>query len=220
MLAERRVDDEVCRLGSTTFQQKGYCHGTREYTVPSILEEKERNNEERGSDNEESSDIEAKIDKYQFCETVLQGDIKEIKEDFTKDMEVMEKLKHFCSHVNDAEAAGAGIANNHEECMQDISTARNRMIALRTNNHEHELGNRNCLRVSFREAKQGFIMCENHDECAPQYLFAGKDNKFICFFHVIDWCTGHEHHDEYGGSQSCGREQGNSHGSGEDDYVS
>jgi hypothetical protein len=58
---------------------------------------------------------------------VLEGDITEFKEDFTKDMEVMDKMKHFCLHVNDAAAAGAGIANNHEECMQDILSM-NRMI--------------------------------------------------------------------------------------------
>lgn len=49
------------------------------------------NNEERGSDNEETSDLAVKIDKYQFCEAVLQGaGIKEIIEDFTKDMEIMD----------------------------------------------------------------------------------------------------------------------------------
>ena len=65
--------------------------------------------------------------------------MKEIKEDFTKNMEGMEKMKSFCRNVSDAAAAGAGIAKNLEECLQDIA-AMNRMISLCTNVMEHELG--------------------------------------------------------------------------------
>jgi hypothetical protein len=67
--------------------------------------------------------------------------MKEIEGDFRKDMEVMEKMKDFRLHVNDAVAAGAGITNNNnEDCMQDI-VAMNRIISLRTKNKEHKLGN-------------------------------------------------------------------------------
>ena len=82
---------------------------------------------------------------------VLLRDMKQIKEEFEKDMEVMEKMKTFRSNLTSVVASGASVANNQNECMQDTA-AMDRMMSLRRNVKDYELGLRKRLFSDTTEA--------------------------------------------------------------------
>ena len=64
----------------------------------------------------------------------------------------MEKMSNFRSNVNDAVATGAGVANNHEECMQDTACM-DRMISVSTKIKDYELGLRKRLYSETNETR-------------------------------------------------------------------
>ena len=65
--------------------------------------------------------------------------MKVIQDNFQYYMEVLQRIKSFCSNISDDAAAGAGTAINLEKCMQD-NAVMNRMISLRTIMMEQDLG--------------------------------------------------------------------------------
>ena len=112
-------------MGGTVFKRNEYDRGSQRFTVRTMLETKENDNEEAGAD-DESLDSTSRIDNYGYFLTVLGRDMNVVQEDFTKDKEVMdkeviEKMKNFRKHVTDTTSPGAGIAKNQEECLQDIA---------------------------------------------------------------------------------------------------
>ena len=124
----------------------------------------------------------SRIDNYSYFLEVIGRDMNDIKEDFTRKMDVikkdvMEKMKHFRENVSGAAAAGAGTAKNHEECLQDIA-AMIRMISLLKNNMEYELGIQNGLRVD--KKKSQLAMCDNYKrrhKYTKKKCFRNKDGK-------------------------------------------
>ena len=90
---------------------------------------------------------------------VLKRDMKEIRDDFKNDMEVMEKMKNIRLHVSNVAAAGAGIDNNFMSAMQDIA-AMNKMISLCTNMMEEELSIRKGVRADKIATYKA--LCRNH----------------------------------------------------------
>jgi hypothetical protein len=117
-------------LGGTDLTRKFYDAGTIELKVRIIVEDEDVVNEDK-----ETLDKERRIDSYDNCLPVLE---------FKKDIEVMEKMKNFRLNVNDAVATGAGVANSQHKCMQDTA-AMDRMMSLRTNIKDYELGLRKRL---------------------------------------------------------------------------
>ena len=99
-----------------------------------------------------------KIKKADNCLDVLSRDMKQIKEEFKKDMKVMEKMKRFRSNLSSAVASGASVATNQNECLQDTA-AMERMMSLRRNIKEHELGLRKRLFSETTQARNS--MCDD-----------------------------------------------------------
>jgi hypothetical protein len=106
MLAEKRVDDDVTRLGGTVLQRNGYNLTDKEAT------------------NAEPYDTMSSI---RYCNAfleVVERDMKDLEEDITKEMDVMkgyiqEKLNSYRENVSRSDyIAGSG---NHTECFQDIA---------------------------------------------------------------------------------------------------
>jgi hypothetical protein len=112
MLAEKRVDDDVTRLGGTALQRKGYKMTEKEAT------------------NAEPYDKDSTIDYCNAFLEVLERDMKELEDDITNEMDVMkgyiqEKLNSYRENVSRPDyIAGSG---NHMECFQDIAAMGRKM---------------------------------------------------------------------------------------------
>ena len=132
--AESKVDDQVRQLGGTDLKRKFYGLETTELKVRIAVEDEDDINED-----EETLDKERTIEHYNNCLTVILRDMDQIKEEFKDDIKVMEKMKNFRSNLNDVVATGAGVAKNKHKCTQDTA-AMDRMISLRSNIKEYELG--------------------------------------------------------------------------------
>ena len=89
MIAERKVDDHVARLGCTVFKRKGYDSVTEgeSWTVRILLEEEENNNEATDEENNNEATAYDKlmdeIANYRYFLQVLERDMKEIEENYT-----------------------------------------------------------------------------------------------------------------------------------------
>ena len=68
-------------------------------------------------------------------------------------------MKSFRENVSGAVHAGAGIAKNHEECLQDIA-AMSRKISPLKNAMEYELGIRDGLHADKKKIQ--LAMCDNY----------------------------------------------------------
>jgi hypothetical protein len=188
MLAEKKVDNDVRRLGCTVFQRIGYDRCTERacWTVRILLEEEEINNEatdeennnEATGSNEESYDALSSMDNYMYFLDVLERDMKDIKENFTKEMDVIktdikELLKSFRENVSGPEGADAG---NHRECLQDIA-AMSRKISPLKNAMENELGIRDGLHSN---KTRTLLALRNNYRQRNEYTkkgYCGKDGK-------------------------------------------
>jgi hypothetical protein len=102
-----------------------------------VLEEEENNNETtdeehnevaRGSNEQCYDALSSSMDNYCY-----------FLENFTREMDIKNKLKIFRESVSGAAGAGAGIADNHKERLQDVA-AMSRKISLLKNAMEYELG--------------------------------------------------------------------------------
>ena len=110
------------------------------------------------------------IANYRYFLQVLERDMKEIKENYTGQIDVIkedikEKLKSFRENVsgayNDgAVDGGAGIAKNNEECLQDIAAMGMKISPLEST-MEYELGIRDGLHADKKGAMRAST-CENH----------------------------------------------------------
>jgi hypothetical protein len=155
--AESKVDVQVRQLGGTDLKRKLYDLGTIQLKVRIVVEDEDVVNED-----EETLDKERRIDNYDNCLTVLLCDMEQIKEEFKNDIKVMEKMKNFRSNLNDVVATGAGVANNKHECMQDTA-AMDRMISLRTDIKDCELGLRKRLFSETNQARNSLCDDETSD---------------------------------------------------------
>ena len=121
------------------------------------------------------------IANYSYFLQVLERDMKDIKENITREMDVikkdiMEKLKSFRENVSGDVHAGAGIAKNHEECLQDIA-AMSRKTSLLKNAMEYELGIQDGLHAD--KKKTQLAMSDNYKR---RHMYTkkgglGKDGK-------------------------------------------
>ena len=174
--------------------QKLYDYGTMQLKVRILVDDEDDSNEE------EILDMDRRIENYNYYLTVLTRDMNQIKEEFEKDIEVMEKMKNFCSNVNDAVATGASVANNKEECMQDTACM-DRMISLRTSIKDYKLGLR--MRLFSETNATRNSLC---DDDTNETLYAKKPKlikKLVAtrsvkvslssFLHVNNWHRGHSH---------------------------
>ena len=139
LCAERKVDAQVRELGGTDLRRPClYEHATRAWQVRGAVEDEDMNEEQ-------TLHKVMKIEKADNCLDVLSRDMKQIKDEFEKDMKVMEKMKRFRSNLSSAVAStGAGVANMEHECMQDTA-AMERMISLVRTIKDYELGLRKRL---------------------------------------------------------------------------
>jgi hypothetical protein len=112
MLAEKRVDDDVTRLGGTVLQRKGY------------------NLTDKEARNAEPYDTMSSIRYYNHFLEVVKRDMEVLEDNFKKEMEVMkgyiqEKLNSYRENVSHPDyIAGSG---NHTECFQDIAAMGRKM---------------------------------------------------------------------------------------------
>ena len=115
-------------------------------------------------EDEETLDKErTRIEHYDICLTVLLRDMEQIKEEFKDNINVMEKMKNFRSNLNDVVATGAGVAKNKHECTQDTA-AMDRMISLRSNIKDYELGLRKRLFSEIYQAHKRLCKDKTSDE--------------------------------------------------------
>ena len=150
--AERKVDAQIGELGGTAlrrttpYERKSRALAVRIFVEEEDIEDDDMNDEDKKADN---------------CLDVLLRDIDQIKEEFEKDMEVMERMKTLCSNLTSVVASGASIANNQNECMQDTA-AMERMMSLRRNVKDYELGLRKRLFSDIHEARKR--LCDDDDQ--------------------------------------------------------
>ena len=124
--------------------------GTRALAVRIAVEDKDM--EDDNMNDKESLHKELKIEKADNCLDVLLGDMKQIKEEFETDMEVMENMKMLRSNLTSVVASAASVANKQNECMQDTA-AMERMMSLRRIIKDYELGLRKHLFSDITEAR-------------------------------------------------------------------
>ena len=153
--AERKVDAQVSELGGTDLRRPLYEHATRAWLVRCAVEDEDMKDDDMNE--EQSIHKLLTIDKADNCLEVLLRDMNQIKEEFEKDMKVMEKMKRFRSNLSSAVATGAGVANTDHECMQDTA-AMERMISLVRTIKDYELGLRKRLFSEITKARN--IMCD------------------------------------------------------------
>jgi hypothetical protein len=126
--AERKVDAQVRELSGTDLRRPClYEHATRAWHVRGAVEDE--NMEDEDMNEEQTLHKVLKIEKAANCLDVLSRDMKQIKDEFEKDMKVMEKVKRFRSNLSSAVATGVGVANTEHKCMKDTA-AMKRMISL------------------------------------------------------------------------------------------
>ena len=140
--AETKVDAKISELGGTVLRRTTpYERNSRELAVRIAVEDKD-------IEDDDMNDEDEKADK---CLDVLLRDIDQIKEEFKKDMEVIER-KTLRSNLTAVVVSGASIANNQNECMQDTA-AMERIMSLRRNvSKDYELGLRKRLFSDTTEA--------------------------------------------------------------------
>ena len=150
--AERKVDAQIRELGGTVLKRTTpYKRNSRELLVRMFVEDED-------IEDDDMNDEDKKADN---CLDVLLRDIDQIKEEFEKDMEVMERMKTLRSNLTSVVASGASIANNQNECMQDTA-AMERMMSLRRNVKDYELGLRKRLFSDIHEARKR--LCDDDDQ--------------------------------------------------------
>ena len=86
---ERKVDVQVRHWGGTDLTRKLYDRGTVQLKVRILVEDEDDSNEE------ETLDKDRGIENYHYCLTVLTRDMKQIKEEFEKDIEVWRRCQTF-----------------------------------------------------------------------------------------------------------------------------
>ena len=96
--AERMVDAQICELGGTDLRRTmPYKRYSRELGVRGAVEDEDT--EDDDMNDEETINKELKIEKANNCLDVLLRGIEQIKEEFEKDIEVMEKMKTLRSNL-------------------------------------------------------------------------------------------------------------------------
>jgi hypothetical protein len=133
-----------------------YEHATRAWQVRCAVEDEDMNEEQ-------TLHKLLKIEKADNCLFVLSRDMKQIKDEFEKDMKVKEKMKRFRSNLSAAVASGAGVANTEHECMQDTA-AMERMISLVCTIKDYELGLRKCLFLETTQTCNSVLVEDTSDE--------------------------------------------------------
>jgi hypothetical protein len=153
--AERKVDAQVRDLGGTDLRRPClYEHATRAWQVRCAVEDEDI--EDDDMNDEQSIHHLLKIEKADNCLDVLMRDMKQIEEEFQKDMKFMEKMKRFRSNLSAGVASGAGVANTEHECIQDTASME-RMISLVRTIKDYELGLRKRLFSETTQARNSMI---------------------------------------------------------------
>ena len=175
MLAEKEVDKFFRSLlfGPRMFQRKGYDRGTKQWAVRLLLEQDDDTDDESGGVDSSAVVDKISIDKDSIAKFLLENiekessfleiverDMQEIQADFKQDMEVMERMANYCSHISDFVAIEADVKNTQEECILD-NAAMHRMMSLRTDVMNHELGMRKFWYYESKKTHEA--LCRNYE---------------------------------------------------------